>query len=220
MMIQARRAARGWPGLFVATVALTGCTAPALDDRGKIVRATLRVLAEDRAVAAAPLCVDDRTRGEPLAIFRTMRARGNDHDLRWRHPAPLHASQHVSNRALFEDAIGRNRLRIAEPRSTEAVLPAADQRRLDGVATNLAIAGPSEAITIGSTAAAPGIAPRWWLINRARGDCARTYVLSRVVDNGRTGFVTVTADHWGTTYAVEREGADWRVVAKWNSWLY
>ncbi len=220
MTINAPQAQRGLACLLTAAIALSGCTAPVLDDRGKIVRATLQMLASDRAPTAPALCVDDRTRGEPLAIYRTMRAAGNEHDLRWHYPGPLHGEQRVSNRALFEDAIGRNRLRIAEPLSTGAVLPAADQRRLDTAATALAVVGASEGITIGAAAAAPGTAPRWWLHNRARRDCDRIYVVSRVVSDGRNGFLTVTADHWGTTYAVVRDRAEWRVAAKWSSWLY
>lgn len=219
-----KTASRGVRRLLAAAIVvaatMAGRAPRPLDDDGRIVRATLAMLASERAATASPLCIDDRTRGEPLAIFRTMRGKAIGHDLRWRHPAPLHAAPTVSNRALFEDAIGRDRLRIEEPQSTGAALPAAAQRRLDTAATRLAMVGGSTAVTFGAAAAVPGAIPRWWLWNRVRSECARTYVLSRIVRDANTAFVTVTADHWGTTYAVERSGADWRVGAQWDNWLY
>lgn len=206
--------------LAFGALTLSACAPRPLDDDGRIVRATLALLATGRDPAAPALCIDNRTRGEPLAIFRTMRAASIDHDLRWRQPAPLHAIPRVSGRALFEDAIGKNALRIQEPPSNGAVLPAADQRRLDTAATTLAILGESNSVTFGDNAAVAGVAPRWWLLNRLHAACERTYVLSRIVRNVDTAFVTVSADHWATTYAVGRAGADWRVTAQWDSWLY
>lgn len=205
--------------LAALALVLPGCDATPIDDDGRIVRATLALLANGRT-GDGPLCVDDRTRGEPLAIYRTMRAQAAKGDRHWRHPAPLRALGPVSQRALFEDAIDRNRLRIAEPRSTAAALPATEQRRLDAAATSLALVSKSDAVTIGDAEAVPGVSARWWLLNRFRAGCERRYLLSRVVRSGDTGFVTVTADHWGTTYAVERSGGTWRVTAQWNSWLY
>lgn len=210
---------RGLHLLAAVALLLPGCTAAPIDDDGRIVRATLALLASGRT-GDEPLCVDDRTRGEPLAIFRTMRAQTAEGDRHWRHAAPLRALGRVSGRALFDDAIGRNRLRIAEPQSIAAALPATDQRRLDAAATSLALVGDSSAVTIGVAEAPPGVSARWWALNRFRTGCARHYLLSRVVRSGDTGFVTVTADHWGTTYAVERAGETWRVTAQWNSWLY
>ncbi|WP_375420722.1 hypothetical protein [uncultured Sphingomonas sp.] len=210
---------RGLPMLAALVLLLPGCTAAPIDDDGRIVRATLTLLASGRT-GAEPLCVDDRTRGEPLAIYRTMRAQTAEGDRHWRHPAPLRAPGGVSGRALFEDAVGSNRLRIAEPRSTAAALPAVDQRRLHAAATSLALVGESDAVTIGDAEAVPGASARWWLINRFRAGCDRRYLLSRIVRSASTAFVTVTADHWGTTYAVERVRGDWRVTAQWNSWLY
>lgn len=208
-------------GLALSTLLLlSGCAPATLDDDGRIVRATLGVLAAARAAGSPPLCVDNRTRGEPLAIFRTMRAATTEHDLRWREPAAFQARPRISGRALFEDAIGRNRLRIDEPQSVGAILPANDQRRLDTAATTMAILGDSGSATFGKAAASPGTRPRWWLANRVGPGCDRVYVLSRIVHDARIGFVTVTADHWGTTYAVERWGDDWRVAAQWDSWLY
>ncbi|HVF95533.1 MAG TPA: hypothetical protein VM900_14575 [Sphingomonas sp.] len=213
-----RAMARGLP--LLALIAPVACAPAALDDDGRIVRATLRVLVRDRPATAPALCIDNRTRGEPLAIFRTMRASGNEHELRWRHPAALHAATPVTQRALFEDAIGRNRLRIVEPQSTGATLSAADQRKFDTAATALAIMGKSDSVALDTGMAVPGASPRWWLLNRIHTGCDRVHVLSKIVRDAQIGFVTVSADHWGTTYAVERNGADWRVTAQWNSWLY
>ena len=209
---------RGMP-MLAAIALLAGCSAAPIDDDGRVVRATLALLASGRATNE-PLCVDDRSRGEPLAIFRTMRAETPEGDRHWRHPAPLTPPDRVSGRELFEDATGRTRLRIAEPQSNAAALPAVDQRRLDAAATSLASVGDSRAVTIGAAEAVPGVSAHWWLLNRLRAGCDRRYQLSRIVRSADLGFVTVTADHWGTTYAVERVGRDWRVTAQWNSWLY
>lgn len=214
------RVQRGAPWLALGVVLLSGCAPRTLDDEGRIVRATLGILASNRPASAPPLCIDNRTRGEPLAIFRTMRAANTEHDLRWRTPAALQARPKVSGRDLFEDAIGRNKLRIEEPQSIGAILPATEQRRLDATATAMAIVGDSGSATFGEAAAAPGTRPRWWLANRIAGGCDRIYVLSRIVRDARVAFVTVTADHWGTTYAVERRGDAWQVTAQWDSWLY
>jgi hypothetical protein len=212
--------ARGVGMMMLGALALAGCAQRPLDDDGKIVRATLALLVTGRPAGEADLCIDNRTRGEPLAIFRTMRAASIDHDLRWHQPTPLHAIPRVTGRALFEDAIGKNNLRIQEPPTVGAVLPATDQRRLDTAATTLSILGESNNVSFGADAAATGAAPRWWLLNRLHSGCERTYVLSRIVRNADTGFVTVSADHWATTYAVGRAGGDWRVTAQWDRWLY
>ena len=52
---------------------LTACGTPPAGDDAAIVRATLTLLESGRSPDAPALCVDSRPRGEPLAIYRTMR---------------------------------------------------------------------------------------------------------------------------------------------------
>lgn len=199
-------------------LSLSGCgTAPVGDDAA-IVRATLALMATGRS-ADRPLCVDNRPRTQPLAIFRTMRINSEPDEHPWREPEPLRAEPKVSGRDLFEDATGRDRLRIREPDDAAEPLPREEQARLDARARALSVDDQSTGYVLSQDMAPPGLAVRWWLLNRLRG-CERTMVLSRVVHGADTGFITVTLDHWGTTYAVERAGTDWRVTAQWDSWLY
>ncbi len=198
---------------------LAGCApAPTAPDAA-IVRAVLALLQSDRAPTAPGLCVDARPRGAALAIFRTMRMTTEPDERPWRSPAPLGAAPHVKGQQLFEDAVGRDRLRIREPETPAPALPRAAQLRLDAAARALSLADRSTDHVVGDDLAPPGMAVRWWLLNRLRG-CERTFILSRIARNDAIGFVTVTADHWGTTYAVERVSGVWRVTGQWDKWLY
>ena len=214
-----RTAAAAVMATLVTAGLLAGCTpAPAPQDAA-IVRAVLALLQSDRAPAAPGLCVDARPRGTALAIFRTMRMTTEPDERPWRSPAPLGAAPRVKGRQLFEDAVGRDRLRIREPETPAPALPRAAQLRLDAAARALSLADRSTDHVVGDDLAPPGMAVRWWLLNRLRG-CERVYTLSRIARNDAIGFVTVTADHWGTTYAVERVSGGWRVTGQWDKWLY
>ncbi len=203
----------------IAGALLAGCTpAPVAGDAG-IVRAVLALLQSGRAPTAPGLCVDARPRGTALAIFRTMRMTTEPDERPWRSPAPLGAAPRVQGRQLFDDAVGRDRLRIREPETSAPALPRDMQVRLDAAARTLSLADRSTDYAMNDDLAPPGMAVRWWLLNRFLG-CERTFVLSRIARDDAIGFVTVTADHWGTTYAVERRGQDWRVIAQWDKWLY
>lgn len=202
-----------------AALLLAGCgTLPAGDDAA-IVRATLNLLASGRSPDAPPLCVDSRPRGEPLAIFRTMRLNSEPDEHEWREPRPLTVEPRVTGRELFNDATDRDKLRIQEPDDDAEPLPREEQQRLDARARALSVEGQSTGFALDDDLAPPRMAVRWWLLNRLRG-CERTAVLSRIVHDRQTAFVTVMIDHWGTTYALERSGKDWRMAAQWDSWLY
>lgn len=204
---------------LAATALLTGCSAAPAAEDAAIVRATLALLQSDRTPAATGLCVDARPRGTALAIFRTMRMTTEPDERPWRSPTPLGAAPRVKGRQLFEDAVGRDRLRIPEPGAPAAALPRETQLRLDAAARALSLADRSIDYVVNDDLAPPGMAVRWWLFNRLRG-CERTFVLSRIARDDAIGFVTVTADHWGTTYAVERGPQGWRVTGQWDKWLY
>lgn len=199
---------------------LAACsTAPAGDDAA-IVRATLALLVSERSPGAPALCVDSRPRGEPLAIYRTMRINSEPDEREWRTPVPLRGEPKVGGRQLFDDATDREKLRIPEPDDEADPLPRDEQARLEAAARALSQDGQSTGFNLDGSLAPAGMKVRWWLMNRVAGGCDRTVVLSRLVHDARTGFITVTLDHWGTTYALQRAGAGWQVVAQWDSWLY
>lgn len=199
---------------------VASCTsAPGNDDAG-IIRATLAMLQTGRTPQMARFCVDSRPRGEALAIFRTMRMTTEPDERPWRVPAPLGVPPRVAGRALFDDAVGRDKLRIREPDAASPELPRETQVRFDAAARALSLADRSGSFAMGGDVAPAGMAVRWWLMNRVRGDCERTFVLSRIARTDRIGFITVTADHWGTTYAIERGKAGWQVTGQWDKWLY
>ncbi len=199
---------------------LSACTAPPVGDDAAIVRATLALLGSGRSPGAPALCVDSRPRGEPLAIYRTMRLNSEPDEREWRTPVPLRGEPKVAGRQLFDDATDREKLRIREPDDEAEALPRERQAALEASARALSVDGQSAGFTLDDTLAPPTMTVRWWLMNRVAGGCERTIVLSRLVHDARTGFITVTLDHWGTTYALERVGNEWRVGAQWDSWLY
>ncbi|MBJ6120481.1 hypothetical protein JAO74_01615 [Sphingomonas sp. BT553] len=207
-------------GTAMLPVALAACTVGPGNDDAAIVRATLALLQSGRAPTAPGLCVDSRPRGAALAIFRTMRMTTEPDERPWRLPAPLGTPPRVVGRQLFDDATGRDRLRIREPDAETAELPRETQARFDAAARALSLADRSESFAMNDDIAPAGMAVRWWLMNRIMRGCERTFVLSRIARNDRIGFITVTADHWGTTYAVERATDGWRVTGQWDKWLY
>ncbi|MDP1028073.1 hypothetical protein Q5H91_12690 [Sphingomonas sp. KR1UV-12] len=206
--------------MCVLPVLLAGCATPPVGDDAAIVRATLALLESGRSSGAPALCVDSRPRGEPLAIYRTMRVNSEPDEHPWRTPEPLRAEPKVGGRQLFDDATDRQTLRIREPDDAADALPREEQARLEAAARALSQDGQSTGFTLDGSLAPATMKVRWWLMNRVAGGCGRTIVLSRLVHDARIGFVTVTVDHWGTTYALERAGGGWRVAAQWDSWLY
>ncbi|MFS0773307.1 hypothetical protein [Sphingomonas sp. 1P08PE] len=199
---------------------LAACSTAPVGDDAAIVRATLALLVLERSPGAPALCVDSRPRGEPLAIYRTMRINSEPDEREWRTPVPLRGEPKVGGRQLFDDATDREKLRIPEPDDEAEALPRDEQARLEAAARALSQDGQSTGFNLDGSLAPAGMKVRWWLMNRVAGGCDRTVVLSRLVHDARTGFITVTLDHWGTTYALQRAGAGWQVVAQWDSWLY
>ncbi|GGB25966.1 hypothetical protein GCM10011380_14440 [Sphingomonas metalli] len=210
--------------LLVATtpllaLTLASCAGAPEGDTAQILRATLALLETGRSPNAPQLCVDSRPRGEPLAIYRTMRINSEPDEHQWREAEPLRTEPKVHGRDLFNDATGRETLRIREPDEAAEPLPREAQAQLDARARAMSVDGESLGFAMDGSLAPANMAVRWWLMNRLHG-CERTVVLSRLVHDGKTGFITATLDHWGTTYALERSGAGWRVAAQWDTWLY
>lgn len=215
---------RLWASAAMA-LGLSGCGAGAsapLDDDAQIVRAVLGVLTSD----GRGICVDRKTRGQPLAVFRTMNEapKASRVPLGWRPPGPLRPPVDPSAKAIWQQEMHRKpeqeTLRLREPGNRgSADLPPLEQMRLNGRATALAKA-PSETVTIADGWNVPHVTARWAPRNWLSGACDPRYVLTNPVHAADMAFVTVTAGHWGTTYALEKAAGQWRPAAQWSTWLY
>lgn len=188
-----------------------------VDEGQKIVQAALKVLASD----GKGVCVDGRTTGRPLAIYAAMRAAPSPsrRPLAWHVPGQLRPLGTLSNMQLYRDSLGSESAHLQDPQQAEAALPVVDQRRLDDAATKLALSNAAPGIAI-SPRWATGVKARWWPMNRLSRSCLPTYRLSNPVWSGSIGYVTVMTEHWGTTYAFERNQAGWEPVGQWTNWLY
>ncbi|MEG3174722.1 hypothetical protein U1872_00655 [Sphingomonas sp. RB3P16] len=169
-----------------------------------------------------PVCIDGRTRGKPLAIFRTMMvapdpARGR---LEWFAPQPLRPEGMLSAQQLFDDQIRADHIVLNKPQQAARTLSNALQGQLNSAAAQLSLDQDETRVTISETAAAPLAKSRWWIRNRVDTACSPIYTASNPVVAKNVAFVSVTAGHWGTTYAFHKQAAGWSPVAQWTNWLY
>lgn len=199
-------------------IVLAGCASPQNDDRHRIAAAVLAQLTSN----GRPICVDSRTRGEPLSVFRTMIVAPNParRPLAWRAPSVLLAPRVVRGPAPDPRRVTDTRTQLAIAEATEATLPAVEQVRLNGLAREAMVMKSGGEIDLAATLQAPRARVRWAPINRFDPNCDEPHSLTRPVINRSTAFVTVVAAHQGTTYAVERRGNGWVPTAQWSTWLY
>jgi hypothetical protein len=206
------------PGYLV--LGACGASQQSLDDSEMITRSVLALLAS----TGKPVCTDDRTNGEPLAVFREMSQapRAARSELRWHTPLPLRPDAEVTLRDLKRAELDDQSFEIREPGPRRDALPGLDQLRLDGLAQRLSqpVGTVDERVSIRSSWIPRGVTARWWPINRARRDCRPLFEISDSVRDRTRAFVTVRSEHWGTVYALERRGAHWLVTAEWSRWLY
>jgi hypothetical protein len=203
--------------LLLLTCAACSKSAP-LDNEEKIIRATLVLLASEGQSA----CVDNHTRGQPLAIFSAMTAAGPHllKPLPWYVPGPLRPPAAMSSSDLIRDSTQGGTTHLREPENSTLPLSATEQSRLNQKAAVLGRLRDVESVSIRTSWNVKNISTGWWPINRISSRCSLNYVVSDPALSGTDGFVTVTAGHWGTIYAFERRGADWIPTAQWKSWLY
>ncbi|HEU0066664.1 MAG TPA: hypothetical protein VFQ57_05425 [Sphingomonas sp.] len=206
----------------LAALALTSCGGGQrpLDDSEKIVQSVLALLAS----TGRPVCTDDHTDDEALAVFREMtRApRPSRAQLHWSSPLPLRPDVRVTGRDLRRAELGNREIEIREPVARTDGMPGLTQLYLDGAARRLMrkVGAAEEALPIRRSWLPRGVTARWWPLNRIRRDCWPLFAISNPVRDRRIAFVSVRAEHWGTLYALEPSGKTWRVVAEWSRWLY
>ena len=201
---------------------LSGCSAPRpLDPDEQVVRAVLQLLASDNH----SVCVDDATEENALAVFRqmTLAPRPSRVDLRWFPPKPLRPDIHVTTDQIRAAELHDRRFEIPQPSMRADALPGMDQIELTGDARRAMMPyGSSEqSVAIRASWVPPRVSARWWVLNRVyRQACWPQFVLSNVTRHHGIAFVSVRAEHWGTLYALEPAGRDWRVTAEWSRWVY
>jgi len=203
----------------VAAAALASCSSVKPDDPPqRIIASVLKQLtSENRAI-----CVDARTRGEPLAIFRTMIVAPDQarRPLAWRVPGTLLSPRIISAKRVASNEFSDSRTRLPLAESSTPGLPMVDQIRLNGLAREAMVFDSAEQLPIASPPSAPLAQVRWWPQNRLDSSCNAVHVLTRPVEIRDTAFVAATAGHQGTIFALEQRGAEWVVVAQWANWIY
>lgn len=197
---------------------LTACGSSGTTDERQVVESLLGVLtAGDTAI-----CVDGRTRGEPLAVYRSMLPAPDParRPLYWVPPAPLQTGRVLSNRELVDTEFRDGQALLPEHAQSKDRLPYTVQRQLDGVAREASVIQPDGVMTLSPNARVPLARVRWWVRNRFDKGCDPVYTLSHPIIVRNQAFVTVTAGHHGSTYAFRKTGPGWAPVAKWSTWLY
>lgn len=202
-------------GLLAVSLALGGCAAGAASDATQVVGAVAQLQAAD----GRRICLDRTTRGEPLAIFRTMLPAPNParRPLGWRTPGPLMPSASITNRQLVADEFRDQHVVLPEHGQTAPELAFEAQWQLNGLARRMANVAGDKDVAIPDGAK---VQPRWWIRNRLDPGCDMPYTISNPVLAQNIAFVSVTAGHQGTIYAVQRDKGVWKPIAKWSNWLY
>lgn len=203
--------------MSVATV-LGGCSAAPDNEPNRIIAPVLAQL----TAGQRPICVDSRTRGEPLAIFRTMivAPAPSRRSLGWHKPGVLLPERTIGARALVENELSDSRTRLPLAETDVPFLSMVDQLRFNGLAREAMSAGSMASTNIRAVPQAPLALVRWWPRNRFDASCGETYTISKPVVIRNFAFVSVTAGHQGTTYALESNAGRWTPVAQWANWLY
>jgi len=228
MMVVAVRAAIARPFLRVLGFAtlpalclgVAACSMPDLapqNDEEKLVAATLLMLSG----RGQPVCVDATTIGQPLSVFRTLTSNPPPGATppAWFLPDRFRPPAALSGADLYRGAQADGAVHIDQPTNGTRAVAQPAQLMLDRAAWLLSAQEADRAVTI-APSWQPAIKARWWLRNRVSRHCSPTYHVSNPVRARDIGFVTVTADHWGTTYAFKRDGNGWVARAQWSNWLY
>lgn len=202
----------------LGVAACTGSGAVPQTDREKIVFETLKLL----TVPGQAVCVDAATAGRPLDVYRTMTSnppRGLKLPV-WYVPAGLKPTSALSVAQLYRTTQTQAAVHIDQPANATPQLVPELQAQLDRNAWIMSSQAANQKVMISPDWPVSGLRARWWLRNRVSFHCTPNFRISNPVVVRNVAYVTVTADHWGTTYALARQGAGWAVRAQWSNWLY
>ncbi|MDB5581812.1 MAG: hypothetical protein JWR80_6988 [Bradyrhizobium sp.] len=206
--------------LSVLSFGLAACSVPdkaPRDDEEKLVQAALGMLNGK----GEPVCVDATTVGGPLSVFRSIASNPPPGAAppAWFLPTGFSPTAALSAADLYRGARADGAVHIDQPTNGTSVVSMPAQAMLDRAAWLLSAQDADRRITI-APSWQPGIKARWWLRNRVSRHCSPNYQISNPVRARDIGFVTVTADHWATTYAFKRSGSGWAARAQWSNWIY
>ena len=207
--------------LIAMIISLGGCTADEPKDDQDAVQ-VLHVLAATLTADGKTICIDNRTQGDSLAVFRTMRAAPapSRQPLTWRQPQPLRPPEPPSGRQIFDEELRSDQILLPSPQQTGAPLPFILQRQLDFAANQLSLIQGSKAQSIGQWAGAPLARSKWWILNRLSPNCSPVYTFTNPIVAKNVAFVSVKVGHWGTTYAFVKQGTQWKTLGQWANWIY
>lgn len=218
-MTRTRSSARVIVAVTGVALALGGCASKAGADseEAAAIAAVTAVMTAD----AQRICVDNATNGDALAVYRTMMVAPDPsrRPLSWHQPVPLRPVTTLSERQMIDDEFRADRVRLVPPGNISPVLPTTAQLQLDSVARAMAAIDRSGTREV-RIPAAPLVAARWWPLNRLWPQCLNVFTISNPVVVRDMGFVTVRGGHWGTVYALRKQGARWSVNGQWTNWLY
>lgn len=182
-------------------------------------RAALELLS-----TAGPVCTDDQTRGDTLAVFREMivAPHASRVDLRWHQPEPLRPVQKITAHDIKRSELDEDQLKLIEPGAHPVELDAALQRQLNSRARAMArnIGIEDEGVQLRRSWVPASVTVRWWPLNRMTASCSPRFEISDPVRDRNLAFLAVRSGHWGTLYALEQKGDRWRITAEWSRWLY
>lgn len=207
--------------LTCTAFSVAGCassSAAPTNDHAKVVQALMTLLTANNT----KICVDGATHGAPLAIFRAMMTapEAARRPLAWHVPTPLRPPAPLTGRQIFNDTFAADRALLAPPVANGDRLPVLKQVQFNTAAQSLLISGDIESTSIQNSPTTPAIHARWWALNRVWPDCTSIYTVSHPVVGGKIAFVSVTASHWGATYAFEQDRGVWLPTGQWTNWLY
>lgn len=206
---------------LASAIALSGCSATSqtpANDTTLVMRSLLSTLSAD----GHQTCIDRHTRGQPLAIFRTMMAAPEParRRLAWFAPKPLRPYGMLSGQQLFDEQIRPGHVVLAKPQQSSRPLSNLLQGQLDAAAGRLSLYQDQSDIAIDEWPAAPRATVHWWVRNRLDRGCTPAYTVSNPVVAKNLAFVSVTGGHQGTTYAFSKKAATWSPIAQWTNWIY
>lgn len=205
-------------GLLFSLSSCGAPSAPANSDVDLVLHALVATLTAD----GKPVCIDRATRGDSLAVFRSMLSAppASRRSLGWYLPQPLRPPAAPSVKDVFNDAFRDDRILISRPQQAGGPLSFLLQRQLNTAAAKLSLIQESSPVALNPWNGAPLAQPRWWVLNRFSLRCSPVYTVTNPIVAKNVAFVSVKAGHWGATYAFVKQEREWKTIGQWSNWLY
>lgn len=190
-----------------------------LNEDEQITRTVLELLASK----GNRICLGDQTRENALITYREMiqAPLASRAQLRWYPATPLWPETEVQPGAIRKAELGKSPFTIVEPEPRTDALDGLQQMALDSAARALSSQTiDTQSVPVRAAWVPRNVFARWWPLNRWRKDCKPLFEVSNPTRARTVAFVTVRAEHWGTTYALRKIDGKWQPHAEWSRWLY